>query len=326
MADNFDLASVLQSATEASSASASFGQLALQTGNLLAGIQADKSREAKEVAGAASIIDEQANLAKMQQEQTRIRIANRMGINANDSSWMIGKLGDEVKSNYAIMQEANKVIGEKQSINFLENPLGYLHGQLTVNSDIARYNAASSARETAFNTAGQLEKVGQDSFLTNNALVETVNQSTINASKIVAGHKYLVEANDAASQGLRDNLAGVQIAANQSVQQAQLKFESNGAIMREKAYQVSLEHLQLDQARFNLQKAAAQDKLDEDSLVKKFIVQGFFNQTGGKLPDDGSVKDFITMYKAKDPRMQRMFQSGMDSYRVSPGGAPVPII
>jgi len=315
----FDLSSILQDAIQGAEA---FGNLAEATTTNtaaqmdLTGVMVSEARNAQKAATDIAITQGQA---KLQTQKNVLKVANTMGTNAGDTGWLIGDMGKRVISADQEAQAALGVIQQKRSIDFIDNPIGYLYAQATIDTDINAFNMARQKSDLAKDTASKLESMGQASFLTQNAIEQSVTESTVKQNAILQGYKYSKEANDAAKDGLRTNLDGMTRAAQANAQAIDFKFKGLNAVNQERAYQTSLEHLRLSQASFNLQAEAKKAKLDEDSLIGKFVAKGFFNHSGQDL-DPVRAKEMVALYKAGQPEIRNFFNSGMQSYMISADG------
>lgn len=277
-------------------------------------------KDAQETAQAAAVIEEQKQRAVMQQESTRLKIANRMGTNANDAGWVGGKLADRVKELSDQQDAVLQTIQAKQSVNLIDNPLGWIYSQATVDGDIGEFNGLERRRQLANDTLSKLEQMTSAAYLNNNALAQTVTDATIQAGKITAAHQFNREANVAKLEGIRTNLQGMQIATQASAQQVQMMFEGNSAIMRERQYDLSLEHLRMakDQAAEALK--SRKDKADQGEFLMKLAGMGYFAQTGTAMPDNYK-RDLEKMYAAKVPQVMSWVDSGLASYMADPTGS-----
>jgi hypothetical protein len=316
----FDLASVLSGAQRGMAAAGELRDAALQTNVGVTEITNGLVADAKATAEAAATIKEQELNVARQQELTRLKIANRMGTNANDSGWLAGKLADRVKQADTAMTAGLATIQAKQSVSFFDNPLGYLYAQSTVDGDIGEYNGWSRQKDLAVKTASELESMTAQSYQNNNALVQTSTDATIAASKILAAHQFNREAGEAALNGLRTNLQGMQVASNATMDQVRLQFSGSEAVMREKQYSLSLAHLQIAQKSASLAEEAKKNKLEEGDFIERLAKQGYFTLSGNEMPDSYK-RDLQKMYAAKVPQVVAWVESGLAGYMADPSGS-----
>jgi hypothetical protein len=316
----FDLASILSDATQGAGI---FQNLAVATTenskaqNDITDVMVTQANTAKQ---AAETIADAQGQAKLKTQQTNLQVANVMGTNAADSGWLIGKMGQRVIDADAAASAKLADIKAKQSVDFIDNPIGYLYSQATIGGDIEEYNTAVRQSDLAKDTATKLESMSQSSFLTQNAIEQSVTEGSIAANTILQGYKYSVDANNAALQGLRTNLQGLQQSAQASAQAIDMKFKGFGAQMQQQQLGISYAHLQLAKDQFDMAKEAKKNKMDEDGLTLKLIDQGMFNLSGQRIPDAAKGKELLALYRAGQPQITAMLTSGLDSYMIDPSG------
>lgn len=256
-----------------------------------------------------------------QQEATRKAIAARLGTDATlGAGWIVGKAADDMKQFKANADIASANIQSKESINPLQNPLGWILGKATVGSDYANYNYWARQYNSSEQQALDAEKMTQESFVTNNALSSTTSQAYINAAKVVAGYQYNADSINSQLQGARWNLDAVVNASNMTRDKLSALYQGNNAIMQQKQFGLEQQRTQLALQEFNLRKQAFTEKTDEDSLVQRYIQRGYFNLTGQQM-DPGRAKDAIILFKSKQPQVMQYFQNGLESNQN--GGQPL---
>lgn len=318
MAD-FDLASLL---ADSNMGAGIFNDLAvsIQTNSRaqedITNVMVQQANEAKSAAENIAMVQGQAKLVT---QDANLKIANTMGTNASSSGWLIGEMGKRVIEADKAAQAKLADVQAKRSIDFIDNPLGYLYAQATVDGDIDEYNSYLAASDLAKETASKLEQMSQSAFVTQNAIEQSVTESSIASGKIIAGFKYGQEAQQAALQGLRTNLDGMRASALATKEAINFKFDGANAIRQEKQYQLSLASHALARENFNLSKQAFAEKQSEDSLIAKYIQKGFFNASGQEM-DGARAKEMIALFKSGEPRIRDLFNSGMESYMISADG------
>jgi len=285
----------------------------------LAAASAKQVEDSNAAAAAAADLDRIKQEDKLRQENQYLAIANRLGTNPDLTGGAVNKLTEVANQALNQQLELRKVITEKTSINFLENPIGYLAARLTVNSDIERHNLAVDTRETAQQQIDWLEKTTKEQFYTANAMTQTVNDQTIRAGQIIAGAAYKAQANQAAQQAARDGISNLLAVRSVDKDSLMLAYQGNAAIQQQKAYSLQLQHLNLSREQFNLAKQAHTEKLNEDSLTLRYIQKGFFNLTGNQMPEQ-TAKDALVAFKMKNPQYVDFFNSGMSSFMADPKG------
>lgn len=316
----FDLASILSDAT---AGAGTFQALAVATTENTKAQQDITDVMVQQANTAKSAAEEIANVqgqAKLKTQQTNLMVANTMGTNAADSGWLIGQMGKRVIEADTKAQAHLADIEAKRSVSFFDSPLGYIYSQATIDDDIQAYNTQLKASDLAKDTATKLESMSQTSFLTQNAIEQSVTEGTVAANTILQGYKYSVDANQAALQGLRTNLQGMQQSAQATQAAIDMKFKGFSAVNAQAQLGIAYAHLDLAKKSFDLQAEAKRAKMDEDSLALKLIDQGMFNLSGSRIPDGTKGKELLALYRAGQPQIQAMFSSGMESYMIDPSG------
>lgn len=283
-------------------------------------ISALRQQDAQETAKAAGEIVSADLVAKQSQEAMRKAIAARLGTDVTSAGWVIGEMADKMKVAKTNADAANAKIHAKESIGFLDNPLGFIAGQMTVKQDYADYNYwvgdYNNSEKFALSAAALTDAANQNAA----AQTSTITQSYINAAKVVKAHEFNKEAYEAAAQGVRWNLEGIKLASEASRDRLQLLYSANTAMNQERNYKLEVDRLNLSRASFDLSKRAADEKLSEDSLVLRYVQNGFFNLTGKQM-DPVRAKDAVMLFKAKQPDILAYFQNGLESANI--GGKPV---
>lgn len=322
---DLDLNSILQEsvkvAGQLSDTSARITEISRQGND----INEARQRAAGEAATAAKVKVE-AELGEVaRQEATRRTIAARIGTDASQAGWVIGKAADEIKAADAGLAVASEAIRQKESVSFLSNPLEWIAGQLTINEDIANYNFHARQKNRAEETAKQAEELTKNSFQTNNALSATTTEAYVASMKVLGSYAYIKDAGDAAMQGMRWNMEGIVAATNANKDRLTVLYSANSAVMQEKHYQTELSRLRLATASFNLQAEAHKEKQHEDSLILKYVSDGYFNFTGKQM-DATTASQALILYKAKQPDIIGFFNSGLASSKVTGGQGSKPVI
>lgn len=316
----FDLASILNDASQGAGV---FQQLAISTTENTQAQQDITDVMVEQANTAKSAAEEIANVqgqAKLKTQQTNLKVANTMGTNADDSGWLIGQMGKRVIEADTAAQAHLADVKAKQSVSFFDNPLGYLYSQATVGDDIEAYNTEVRRSDLAKDTASKLETMSNTSFLTQNAIEQSVTEGTIKANTILQGYKYSNDANNAALQGLRTNLQGMTAAASASAQAIDMKFKGFSAVNAQAQLGIAQAGLALRQKEFDLSQEAKKGKMNEDAFTLKMVDDGMFSLTGQRIGDDAKGKELLQLLRAGQPDVVRFLNSGVASYTA---GRPV---
>ena len=91
------------------------------------------------------------------------------------------KLASTILENEDAKTVALNAINQKESISFLDDPVGWLTAQFTINTDIDAHNAARSASNNASAQLTKLQMLTQENVRTNTALMQTTSTESIAA-------------------------------------------------------------------------------------------------------------------------------------------------
>lgn len=336
---DLDLGSILaESGKVAGTLADASSQIATQVGLGNQALEA-KARMSQEAADASStkITAELSEVAR--QEAGRQAIMSRLNMDPTQAGSIIMQSAKDREEADAGLAEASAAIRDKRSINPLLNPLGWVAAQVTIGSDIENYNFYARQKNRAEQTSADAVKQTTDAFAISNAASSTVTESYIGAMKVLGAYNYNIQAVEAAAQGARWNMEGILHAATLDKDRLSVLYSANSAIMQEKQFQTSLAHLRLATAQFGLQKeefAQRQEefnfrkdqileKKNEDSVVMKYITDGYFNLSGKQM-DATTKTQAMVLFKSKNPDVMAMFESGLASSKITGGEGSKPVI
>ncbi len=236
-----DLASLVKESISVAGQQADFGAQALETASALQDVAETKAANAARTAQAEADVVRIKLSDAARQEAARKEIAVRLGTDPTVAGSVIERNFNAIKEADAGMAAAAERIRQKDSISLIDNPLGYLIARATVNEDIANHNFFVDQKNRAEATNTAAAKATTDMFAHSNALTAVNTEAFITASTIIAAHKGNVEAAEAAVQGLRWNLEGMQLAAGASRDRLQTLYSANSAIMQDKQFRLSVD-------------------------------------------------------------------------------------
>jgi hypothetical protein len=283
-------------------------------------------------ADAQAVIERTAETAKLQQQQIQASVALRMGADPSATGYKVTDYTDRIAKADSRQQEVLATIQEKNSRSLLDNPLAYLHGLLTIDSDIAEYKGLTSQIEMATNERQNLLTATKSAQEVALSTVITTNQNTIDAKAIQAGADSRVAANQAKINGARSGLEAQGIAFNMSLQQAELSGKTYGAVMQNEQHKVALANLQISREHLILsqnaddrageaeKRAAALWKEKTDSEAFMFDALNAGSMSLNKTPYLGDTKKAMELYKKNQPEMVRMINAGIESMAADPSG------
>lgn len=208
-----------------------------------------------------SIIQTQAEVAKLAVQNKTLQVATTLGTNLDSSSELLTSVGLDMRKAYSDMSQSAAAIHQKQSVNFLDDPLSWINNKLTVDSDYENYNDAADRYNRAEEYLGNINQLTQSSAVTQNALMQSHSAATVQATSELVVNK---AAEQVATIKQNNALLNVQaITAAQNVTQQQLT--NSHALFSSAA---TAEQLQLAQKHLDLAQQTAQVSM-EDKLEKE---------------------------------------------------------
>lgn len=271
-----------------------------------------RAQQARETASAAERITRIKLEDQARQENSRRRVAGQIGSDPDQVGYLGIQIADRVKNADAVIQAEAAQIAEIDSVGFLDNPLQFIVGQLQRKQHVVAHNAAVDAQEQAKELNSNLSTITTDAFKNINALSQTVSEAYIQSATLVEANQFNAQASDAALQAVRYNLEGIRLAGDRSKEQLNIMFQADSARRGEAQMGISLAHLNIAKADFDLKKKAYEEKTNEDNLILKYVQTGYFAHSGKQM-DPARAKDVVALYKAKNPDIQAMFDAGLAS-------------
>jgi len=176
----------------------------------------------------------------------------------------------------AVRDEALAAVNEKQRVGLFDNPIGWLLNQITVNDDIAKYNAANAEVENNSERIKRLTSATDAEVTTQNALRHTTSQ----AASVAAAEKTRLDAESMAAtariKGFEVNAAGVNAAITASKEELNARNVAYHAELAQEASGRANEELAL-------QRENAQQRRDEWAFRKDQLAEALKNKKDVEL-------------------------------------------
>lgn len=176
----------------------------------------------------------------------------------------------------AVRDEALAAVNEKQRVGLFDNPIGWLLNQITVNDDIAKYNAANAEVETNAERIKRLTDATNAEVTTQNALRHTTSQ----AASVAAAEKTRLDAESLAAtariKGFEVNAAGVNAAVAASKEELNAQNIAYHAVLAQEASGRANEELALSREN-------AQQRRDEWAFRKDQLAEALKNKKDVEL-------------------------------------------
>lgn len=205
----------------------------------------------------------------------RVKGANSVGANLNDSSEVITGLAAAAADAQKRKDEALAAIQQKDSVSFLDSPIQYILNQFTINDDIAKHNIANQQLESAHNRIMEVNAEAQQTAATQNAINEPLTAASMEAATRNAAVQATVNANNARIQGLQYGVQGIQFALGAKKEALEALFQAKQAQNSEQSLSLQQQGLELQQKSFEQQQyefnLRRQDKQEQDKIGQSVI-------------------------------------------------------
>ena len=272
------------------------------------------------LANAEEVLSDNANRVTQQREAAVTNVLNEFYANPTAAGNKLKEYNDQIIAARDAQVEAKKSIDAKNSVSFLDNPLGYIVAQHTINEDISKYNAAAADEDNAYSAAAHIE-ANTNAAAKNAALtISTVTDSTIAADRIKAGYKAMQDASSAQLDALSQNLHHIQTVVNWSKEQAKLAGDSLQQVNQQKQLNVSMAHLALAKENAAFNRELKQEKAEAQEFEGKLLARGYLAMTGQNMPEQ-LMKEAMTPMGRANPKVKAWFDSGNSSFAFDSTGA-----
>lgn len=247
--------------------------------------------------------------AKLETQKATLKAAADLGTNYSDqANLMTGLVRDRQKA-YDDMNTSREIVHKKQTSSFLDNPLGWLMDQFTVNDDIANYNDAATRYDLATENFMAANAMTQTAAATQAALTPSITQATIQAAADNAALESQNKALTYKLEGAKYNAQGIQAAMNLSKDQLDHKYAVFNAARAQEQTQIALAHLALQRTEFIERQEDRRRKIEADSDTLKKINVGIVNRGGTPIPENSAeAYKVIELAKSNSP-LGKQYQS-----------------
>lgn len=220
--------------------------------------------------------------------------------------------------------ESARVIAEKRSVSFFDDPLQWLTNKVTINDDIANFNGAANEANTAEQFIQETNQLIDQRAVSLNAIKTVTTQAAAEAQTniLVAQQQELAE--NLKRAGLASNTAGIEAISGMSWRNIQIMSAKTDADSKVVAMQNAQDHLQiareqldLEKARLALQNTKEQEKDGADQYMHDQLVKGLKlmypnNPAAWDIPD-GKYKAMISGKTPLDPIWKTAFDRAQAS-------------
>ena len=287
-----DLTTIIQQAALLNNSQAKQAQ---QVSDLMAGASTEASGLGRnlEEAGRLKAGQELTRLqGELNTQNARVKVANAFGTNANAQSDVITNMATAMRQDaVALVDAQNNVSRIEANSDLLGNPIGWVEDLLTGDEARAQRDALAASFDTKNKLVTNLNSATQTSVATQNAISETLTQTSIKQAAQAKVLQGAAEASKARIESAKYGVASVEALQQMDAQAFNRNMSVYNAIQQDEAFQ--------------FQRAARQAALKEEKTMDAFYddmanninaARSTFNM--GQPVSKEYVKAFI-----KDPRM-----------------------
>lgn len=215
--------------------------------------------------------------AQAAQDATRT-FARAAGSDITSPEQILVGLGEELRANLQAAKQAQASIQAKESARIIDDPLGWLKGQLTLKQDYQAYNNAAEQANLASQSISSLTRATDEVGKTQEGLAVKITD----ASRAAAADVRIAEgtaAKLAAERGhLKDELAIASAIQNTSAAQAQEAQRQLNMVMTQAQFNLEQERMAMSREQFSWdkqQKALANKTKESADAAKVSLLEQY---------------------------------------------------
>lgn len=163
----------------------------------------------KQGADDVAITSQQAQ-GLLQAQNAARQVASSYGGNPDDVSFIMNKLGSQWEESEQKQLDYEKVVQQKQSVSFMDDPLQWLSNKLSINTDIDNYNNQEQQSNQLYDQLNKINDLNTSTARSMQAIAQTQTAATVAATTDAAAQKATIAAKNAAIQGITFNVKGIQ--------------------------------------------------------------------------------------------------------------------
>lgn len=310
--------------------------------NLLLGAQQQVASDYSQVnqAGAAIInatkaagldtqtIDTQKAQGLLDAQDAAQRVATSYGGNPNDVSFIMTQLGAQWQQTEAARLDAEKVVQQKQSVSFLDDPLTWLSNKLTVNTDINNYNNLNQQSDDLFAQMKGINDLNTSTAESMRSIATTQTAGTVAATSDLAAQQTAIDSAKAQLQSSLYNAAGVKAVTDLSQDSVDNVVKGAQTAIAAGHLAVAQQQASIMQAELNQKTALyaqeVKDKQQADASDAQMLQYTNVGRSAMGLPalaDSTKLLTFIKMGGPEAEAIKQQMTSGAMSSAI--GGKPV---
>jgi hypothetical protein len=325
-----DLGAILEAANNTSGVigQASTAQIGMR--NAQADLQNTSADLQLDIGANNAIIEQVKNQGALASQNARLKAGAIFGADLNQQGEQITQNVDLWNGAYQQKLKSLKDIQEKDSVGFMDNPLGFIINQFSVNDDIRSHNSALEIEQAAKQHIDEINQMSNATAQNQKNFEISINQAAIDASAKNTADTAQVAANKAKTDGLNYNIEGLQTAINASKEQTALKFQSLSAANAQAQLGLAMQNYALHKQEFDWKKEEKAKAAEGDDFFVDRIQAGLKVMYGDKAPDLSAspklARQYLMLLKSNSPAGKEATDAYMAGQSGVLGGSPAQVI
>lgn len=274
------------------------------------------------------------SLQRQKAEQNTSNFAAHVGSNPDDSSYILSDLADQLRTASTESIAATQEVQNKMAIKFLDNPIAWLSAQITMGDSINAADQAELKRTKIQSTIRQVQEDTQQAAVTNNALIKTTNDATMQSELQAAQARVNMAVDNQKLQNIGTNIAGVMNLSTINAQQLSALHTAVGVIQQEQSFNIQKEHFDIQRQILGFQMQEAEARMEDrkatqaDMKIMSDTIAAGLSAMGYKQEALQPSTKLLTLYKMGSPIYKDALQTGMNLSAApkDAGGNPYPAI
>ena len=228
-------------------------------------------------------------------------------------------------SSYDKAQALLDQIGEKKSINFLDDPLGYMGAQLTIHDDIAAYNTVATKGNMAFATVRDVDSTLTAAAQMEKATAKTINNDSIANDALIASNQFAELASQAAYNAVGSNINQFKALISGDATATKLAMDQFQVIKSDQMLEIQQKQFDLHKKQVELMLSEHADKDTALKIDAGMIVKGMALSKVPLPEGDEAKARFQALLKTPAGKQlyQTYYQLGLDATAQEMSGAPL---
>jgi len=311
MVDQNTLLEAMQTSAGASNAAKNQENVLTSVLQQLGLLQQDTAGAIDKSVEATNVVEGTALQGQQQAQDDARRYAATVGALGTNPEALLVRLGVDLNAQLEASKSARDNLVAKQGINLIDNPLGWLHAQMTIEADQSALNNSQSAVAGISKDIATATQAVDAFGRTQTALAVKVTD----ASRVATANARIAEAETVKATALRnhlkDELAIAGTIQNASAAQAQEAQRRLGMLVTQDQLALERQRFEMSKQQFNWEKEskslALKDKKSQDEVKQMLLAQ--YN-VGAKVTGNPEETNF-------DLVLARSQLGGTDATRIS---------